>query len=119
MNIWKESYPDDFKQLLKLCDQSLVKIEKLLNSKECKSLNDLYLPNSKGEISRNRNLFEKLGYTPNSRRDKKSKQDDELSGLYVFGEYVKSEGKVIPRYVGISRTIYRRLKQHGYHKLHN
>ena len=37
--------------------------------------------------------------------------------MYVFGEEI--DGKVTPVYVGISRTVYRRLRQHGFGKLHN
>jgi hypothetical protein len=38
-------------------------------------------------------------------------------GLYIIGE--KMNGEVIPIYIGISRTVYRRLRQHGWGKEHN
>lgn len=38
-------------------------------------------------------------------------------GLYIFGEEI--DGRVIPVYVGISRSVYRRLRQHAWGKKHN
>ena len=37
--------------------------------------------------------------------------------MYIFGELVNN--KIVPVYIGISRTVYRRLRQHGFGKLHN
>ncbi len=119
MNIWKHPYPENFKALIVFCDKSILELEKKLNSSDCKQLNEFYELNRKGEVVRNKNVFKEQGYKPNTILNDKSKQDNELSGLYVFGEFVKEENKVIPRYVGISRTIYKRLKQHGWGKLHN
>ncbi len=42
---------------------------------------------------------------------------DEFKGLYVFGE--KIEDRILPVYLGISRTVNRRLRQHGFGKKHN
>lgn len=119
MNIWTHAYPENFNNLIELCDLSIIKLEKNLNSDNCKTLADFYEYNNKGELTRNKDAFTEQGYISNSRLNDTSKSDNELSGLYVFGEYNKLTYKVIPRYIGISRTIYRRLKQHGWGKLHN
>jgi len=56
-------------------------------------------------------------YKPNARLSAKSKSNNEFKGLYFFGEKIGNE--IIPVYVGISRTVYRRLRQHGWGKQHN
>src|SRR5690606_15651002 len=60
--------------------------------------------------------FSNLGYIPNIKSGK-VKSYNEFKGLYVFGKEVNNE--IIPVYIGISRTVYRRLRQHGFGKLHN
>jgi hypothetical protein len=62
--------------------------------------------------------FKELGYTLNSKLKKKDEKNTEIKGLYVFGE-CDDTGKVIPKYVGISKTIFRRFRQHGWSKEHN
>ena len=71
------------------------------------------------KIKRDITKFNQLGYTPNYylKTNSKSTDDNEFKGLYIFGEEVN--GKIIPVYIGISRTIFRRLKQHAWGKKHN
>jgi len=69
---------------------------------------------------RNKGLFNALGYTANinSKTSQSNKNNNEFKGLYVFGEE-KNNG-VEPVYIGISRrTVYRRLRQHGWGTKHN
>lgn len=108
MNYKKEKYPENFSDLLNLADQLSSSILMNLNSSKCKKVGNLYNVIN-GKIIRNKKQFEELGYTPN--------ESNEFKGLYIFGEEVDS--RVIPVYVGISRTIYRRLRQHAWGKRHN
>lgn len=116
MNYWEESYPTSIDELIKKCDSNLQIVLNALANENCKTLGELY-KEEKGEIKRLKNEFVKLCYTPNTKLSAKLKANNELKGIYVFGEV--ENGIVIPRYVGISGTIFRRLKQHGWGKLHN
>lgn len=108
MNYWKEPYPDNLHDLLCHADKLAIEISEKLNSNKCKKLFELYTEN-KGKIIRNKKLFRELGYSPN--------ELNEFKGLYIFGE--EQNGRVIPIYVGISRTVFRRLRQHTFGKNHN
>lgn len=55
---------------------------------------------------------------PNNKLNPKNKDNNELTGLYVFGE-LNEKGTIDPIYVGISRTVFRRLYQHTWGKKHN
>ena len=56
----------------------------------------------------------KRNFALNSRTNQKYKNNNELSGLYIF--FDKNN---IPVYVGISRTIFRRMRQHFLSNKHN
>ncbi len=116
MNYWEEPYPSSIDELTKKCESSLKLVLDALSNDKCKTLGELYKVDN-GEIKRLKSEFEKLGYTPNAKLNSKVKANNELKGIYVFAEI--ENGVVIPRYVGISGTIFRRLKQHGWGKLHN
>jgi hypothetical protein len=118
MNHWKEPYPENLNDLLCHADKLTMEIFEKLNSNKCKKINELYFL-SNNKIKRDLTKFNELGYTPNSylKSNSKSTEDNEFKGLYVFGEEV--DGKVSPVYIGISRTIFRRLKQHAWGKKHN
>lgn len=108
MNYNEENYPEDIIELLNHADELAISIRQKLNYQECKKVGDLYnIVN--GKTTRDKKKFEELGYTPN--------ESSEFKGLYIFGEEI--EGRVIPVYVGISRTVYRRLRQHAWGKKHN
>lgn len=118
-NHWGEPYPDTFSSLIDKCEQTILIIQKIFANKDCIILDDLYKVNcDNSEIQRQRSVFEAQGYFPNAKLDKKTKTDNELKGLYVFAE-TSNSGETIPCYVGISGTIFRRLKQHGWYKQHN
>lgn len=108
VNYKEESYPENLSTLLKYADEVAENIIVNLNNKNAKRVGDLYTEIN-GKIIRNIKLFEELGYTKN--------ESNEFKGLYIFGQEIN--GSVIPVYVGISRSIYRRLRQHAWGKLHN
>lgn len=123
MNINLESYPENvnviFSKAFNMASTALAD----LNHQECPRLEDLFIELHKTcgvqpeySISRNKRAFEELGYIPNIISGK-SKSLNEFKGLYIFGEEIN--GSIIPVYVGISRTVYRRLRQHGWGKKHN
>lgn len=119
MNIWNQPYPANINELIEKSNQFKEILFEKLNDSACKTLYQLYPPNHKGTVKKDLALFAHLGYTPNSFFNSKSKSEDEIRGIYVFGEFDEITGTVIPKYVGISRTIFRRLKQHGWGKKHN
>jgi hypothetical protein len=108
MNYNKERYPENIADLLIYADEVAKTILIQLESPNCVKVGYLYHAIN-GKITRNKKQFEELGYTPN--------ESNEFKGLYIFGE--EKEGHVIPVYVGISRTVYRRLRQHAWGKNHN
>lgn len=123
MNYKKEPYPKNLKHLLKTANELAVTIKNKLNKSGCPALGDMYMEihntcGVKPEFSVRRipTIFNKLGYSANIKSGK-VKTNNEFKGLYIFGE--EMNGKIVPVYVGISRTIYRRLKQHGWGKKHN
>lgn len=118
MNHWKETYPENLHDLLGNADKLALEILDKLNSDKCKKINELYFL-SNNQIKRDIAKFNELGYTPNSylKSNNKSTEDNEFKGLYIFGEEVNC--KIIPVYIGISRTVFRRLKQHAWGKKHN
>lgn len=116
MNIWNHPYPNDIKVLINRAEQIAESVKAELQKKDCPTLNDFYYENNK-ERYLDRNKFVQHGYHPNSKPVGKSQTPTELSGLYIFG--VKEGTKTTPVYIGISRTIFRRLKQHGWGKGHN
>jgi len=118
MNYNDELYPEDLLLLLKKATEIAGDIKARLNDEKCPILNQLfYQKNNKNY--RDKKPFEKLGYVPNidSKTGKPSSNNNEYKGLYVFGEEINH--KIIPVYIGISRTVYRRLRQHGFGKLDN
>lgn len=117
MNYKGESYPKNLKLLLEEADKIAKELKVKLNRKSCPYLNDLYIESS-CSANRQTSVFNQLGYTPNTKLSHKNKSDNEFKGLYVFGEE-QQNGRIQPVYIGISRTVYRRLKQHGWGKRHN
>lgn len=115
-NHWYEPYPTSLPALIKKSERSLKSLLHKLNSPECKVLVDFYAT-ERGKVQRRMEEFLKLGYMPNVKTRKQARANNEIKGLYLFGQVVS--GKVIPVYIGISRTIMARLKNHGWGKLHN
>ncbi|KUJ63866.1 hypothetical protein AR687_01375 [Flavobacteriaceae bacterium CRH] len=108
MNYNKERYPENIVGLLIYADEVAKNILIEINSPSCKKVGELYNVIN-GKITRDKKKFDELGYSPN--------ESKEFKGLYIFGEEIGS--RIIPVYVGISRTIYRRLRQHAWGKKHN
>lgn len=114
MEYCKEKYPENLSDLLHSADEMSNLIMKQLNSINCKKVGDLYdIVN--GKITRNKKQFDELGYSANEPNN--AENPNEFKGLYIFGE--EKEGIVIPVYIGISRTVFRRLRQHAWGKKHN
>ncbi len=116
MNTWKQTYPEDITNLVDSAKLIATKVLDDLNSPICPTLNDFYQEKD-GRVYRIKEEFTRIGYRPNSQLDLKKESINEFKGLYVFGEVIRN--KVVPVYVGISRTIFRRLRQHGWGKNHN
>ena len=114
MNYVQEKYPEDLDSLLKDADKAAISIVEKLNAINCKRVGDLYdIVN--GKTKRNKKEFDELGYAANVPDD--VEKPNEFKGLYIFGE--EKDGRVIPVYIGISRTVFRRLRQHAWGKNHN
>jgi hypothetical protein len=123
MNYNNEPFPVDpkvvFERAFDMATIALVH----LNQKDCPRLEELFFEMHKTcgaqpefSIWRNKKAFEDLGYVPNIKSGK-SKSLNEFKGLYFFGE--KKNDRIFPIYVGVSRTVYRRLRQHAFGKRHN
>ena len=118
MNYKKEAYPKNVSFLLNNAEELAAEIVKKLNDTSCKKLNELYFF-EKDRLKRYDTIFNSLGYSPNTYLKTKSKNitNNEFKGLYIFGDEI--DGEIIPVYVGISRSVFRRLKQHAWGKKHN
>jgi hypothetical protein len=123
MNYKKEEYPENLNHLLEKTNDISSNIIKKLNHRECPTIADLYIEmhqtcGVKPEYSIRRDIrsFNEVGYDPNIKSGK-VKSNNEFKGLYVFGEEL--DGAIKPVYVGISRAVFRRLRQHGFGKLNN
>ena len=115
MNNWNQEYPKSIRELVENNLSTAIELEKKLNDGNCPRLCELYINDKK--VKRQSHKFYDLGYVPNVIGSKKNKSNNEFKGLYVFGE--EQNNKVTPVYVGISRTVYRRLRQHGWGAMHN
>lgn len=112
-------YPKHIESLLDKCEDRLKKVRASLRALDCPTLANLYVQNnSNDKVKRNTALFEKLGYLPNVQTGSKIKRENELMGLYVFAEKT-GVSSWRPCYVGISRTVFRRLRQHGWGQTHH
>jgi hypothetical protein len=107
-----ENYPENMDLSLERMDKIRIAIENLLNDAECPTLETLYQERN-GKNFRKQQIFDSLTYHPNCPENK-----NEFRGLYVFGEKTE-ENSIKPVYVGISRTVYRRLRQHGWGNYQN
>lgn len=114
MNYKEESYPENLTNLLNHADEVAKTILAKLNSSSCKKVSELYGATN-GKIKRIKKEFDELGYIANEPNN--TDNSNEFKGLYIFGE--ENDGSVTPVYIGISRTVFRRLRQHGWGKNHN
>lgn len=116
MNYKEEPFPNDITLLIQKCDAVIIKIQESFLSPKCVIVKDLYKADKEGH--KQNDFIQKLQIDCNNTLNSKSKKENEVKGLYVFGE-LNEEGNVIPIYVGISRTVFRRLYQHTWGKKHN
>ncbi len=123
MNYNKEPYPRDLNQLIIKAHEIAANTIERLNHENCPILFELYYEQFKTcgvkpehSIIRDKKVFNDLVYLPNIVSGK-SKSLNEFKGLYIFGE--EHNGKVIPVYVGISRVVYKRLRNHAWGKTAN
>lgn len=115
MNYNQEPFPSDITELIHKCDIVIIKIQESFSSPECLIVKDLY---KLDKSHKQKDFILKLQVNCNTKLNSKSKKFDEVKGLYVFGE-LNEIGHIVPIYVGISRTIFRRLYQHTWGKKHN
>ena len=115
MNYNQEIFPADITLLIQKCDVVILKIQEIFSSPECLIVKDLYKPD-KGH--KQKDFIQKLQVACNNTLNSKSKKENEVKGLYVFGE-LNNDGIVVAIYVGISRTVFRRLYRHTWGKKHN
>lgn len=118
MNYKNEPYPKDLLSVLNNAEDLARMIDEKLNDDSCKRIKELFCI-KEGRIKRNVEIFDALGYVPNTflKTNSQNTKNNEFKGLYIFGEEI--ENKIIPVYVGISRSVFRRLKQHAWGKKHN
>ena len=120
MNYREEKYPKSIIDLLNIAEYIAHQISISLNNENCKTIGDIFVrKHETGFTRRNSRMLQELGYHANvsNKTSKPSDKNNEFKGLYVFGEVTGNEVK--PIYVGISRTVFRRLRQHINGKLHN
>ena len=115
MNYNNEEFPEDISILIQKCEETIVNINLRFATLDCLVVKDLYIENTSNRCN---DFLNKLQVTCNTKLNEKVKRKNELQGLYVFGE-MNEDGKITPIYVGISRTIFRRLRQHVWGKNHN
>ena len=133
MNYLNHPYPSSIDTLIKQAHSLAEEIK--AGAKNVKHLKDLYYGVDKAGVKNaehlnylnsevdkkdgikqliKRKVSEFPKFTLNSKiSEKKDLQNNELKGIYIFIE------NDIPVYIGISRTIFRRLRQHGWGEKHN
>jgi len=118
MNYREEPYPEGLEYLLVEAKKIAGTLLNKLRHPNSKTLEELFTK-SGDIINRNSTLFNELGFEPNvyQGKCKNPKGNNEFKGIYLYGQEI--DGMVIPIYVGISRTAYKRLRQHGFGGKHN
>ena len=104
----ENNFPDDINQLIQKCEERVAIIKSSFSQKKVAVVKDLYSIGTK--VSRSEGYYTKLNVTP--------EENNEIKGLYIFAE-IDESGNHIPIYVGISRSVFRRLRQHAFGKNHN
>lgn len=109
MNYLRHPYPKDLDDSLKRAKLAAKQIKKFVAS--APTLNELYEKGKNGGNKKVGGFFDLIGHKPTIRHNTKRKKN-EIKGLYFFAEL--KQGKINPMYVGISRTICRRIYHHGF-----
>lgn len=115
MNYAEEKFPENINELIQKCENVIIRIQEQFSNNSCIVVKNLYHP-EKGH--KQKDFIQKLQVNCNNKLNLKTINNNEVKGLYVFGE-VDSEGIVQPIYIGISRTVFRRLYQHTWGTKHN
>lgn len=109
------SFPSDFQLLFKDCDRYQTELEQLMSSGRCLRLKNLYSKvNGKNWVQREP-FFDSFALFETD----PPRNVGKIQGLYVFFEYDARKKKATPRYVGITRDLSARLRQHGWGSGHN
>lgn len=111
MNVWNERYPSNLIEELKEADEASQYLKEGVRNGP--KLKELFFQREK-RIYKKSDFFEQLKTAPNY-KSKSRKKNNAFSGLYLFAE----PKTLNPAYVGISNTIARRMKQHGWGTGHN
>ncbi len=117
MNYNNETYPN-LDKLIQKCENTYQDIQQKLLNIDFK-VADLYNGKVDDKRATKSAIYsDKLSFTLNAKLNpKKDKNDTELQGIYIFVEKVNNGYK--PVYIGISRTIHRRIRQHYRGNRHN
>lgn len=110
-----ETFPKDISVLIKKCEDVVLFIDNQFRKKECVFIKELYHLD-KGH--KQKDFLNKLGVECNAFLKSTNKVKNEVKGLYIFGE-LNVSGLFEPIYIGISRTVFRRLYQHTWGTKHN
>ncbi len=102
----ENKYPEDVKAIFEKAEKISIALKAKLQEPATPKLADLFLPKG-NKIYQHPDIFTLL----------QVQKQPKIQGLYVFGEITRHG--VIPKYVGISRNIIQRLRQHGWGKIHN
>ncbi|WP_326937025.1 GIY-YIG nuclease family protein [Flavobacterium sp. PL11] len=115
MNKTTNKSPINFETLLQKCEDAVLLIQDRFSDNSCLRVHQLYEESSN---KRHDQFLQKLQITCNAKMKLENKCNNELKGLYIFGE-MNSNKQIEPIYIGISRTIFRRLSQHSRGNNHN
>lgn len=113
MNYNKENFPININELIQKCEKTIITINERFAKKDCLVIKDLYVENTS---QRSIDFLDKLQVSINT--DENDSVKNEVKGLYIFGEQ-NEKGEIKPIYIGISRTVFRRLRQHVWGNKHN
>ena len=102
-----ELFPADINVLIQKCENTIVLIKERFANPNCLLVKELYnIENN----ARQKDFITKLQINCNTKLN--SEINNELKGIYVFSEMIN--GNIVPVYIGISRTVFRRLRQHTF-----
>lgn len=108
-------YPEGRKGLVNLIDEGIAiskTIRDRLNSNNCLRVGELFKINKRKHKIKARYNTVKYDYSDYKWVEEIPKPFVDQTGVYVFGDI--EENEVSPLYVGITRRLYARLKDHGW-----
>ncbi len=117
MNLWKEPYPGDLGALIAKCDHLLPLLEKHLAQVDCPKVKDLYANKGTAWHLIESEWCRAVCDTGIDQGAITAAKGEERKGLYVFRD--AESGAASPLYLGISRNVKKRLRQHAWGGKHN